>query len=46
MESSKAQGLGGVRPDLVGDLLRFALASVATGVAAAIAVSAVVILLA
>ena len=46
MEASKAQGLAAVRPDLVGDLLRFAMASLATGVAAAIAVSAIVILLA
>ena len=46
MDKSRAQALAGARPNLAGDLMRFALASIATGLATAIAAGAVVILLA
>ena len=46
MEASRAQAVAGVRPNVAGDLMRFALASIATGLATAIAAGAVVILLA
>ena len=46
MEASRAEALAGVRPNIVGDLMRLALASVVTGLATAVAAAAVVMLLA
>jgi hypothetical protein len=46
MEASRAQALPGTRPNLAGDLMRFALASIATGLATALTAGAVVLLLA
>ena len=46
MEVSRAQAVAGARPNIAVDLMRLALASMATGLATAIAAGAVVMLLA
>lgn len=46
MEASTGRALARARPNIVGDLMRFALASVATGLATALTAAAVVMLLA
>jgi hypothetical protein len=46
MGLSRAEAVTGARPNIAGDLMRLALASMATGLAAAVAAGAVVMLLA